>query len=137
MVTIKNNKLILVGNVPITGTMMDILQAECPCDLSIDEETNCIKLEKEILEGENIEDSVKQLKNILADVEGTMLAKEAEEVKTENIEQKINELLDKAVKQKIFVAVITVDEHASHYRGNMPPIMAMCEAMRHDAQSKE
>ena len=74
----KEGKLTLTTDVTITEVMMDILQADCPCDITVDDENHLI-ISKVLENCEDVEEEIQHLKNIMKDLEGTMLNKEVEE----------------------------------------------------------
>jgi len=134
-VSMKEGKLTLTTDVTITEVMMDILQADCPCDITVDDENHLV-ISKVLENCEDIEEEIQHLKNIMKDLEGAMLSKEVEEeAKRAEEDQKevdgkwaaFNEDLDRIVDDvlakkygQVRIAIFADNPTRVTYRGNMP-----------------
>jgi len=130
-VSMKEGKLTLTTDVTITEVMMDILQADCPCDITVDDENHLV-ISKVLENCEDIEEEIQHLKNIMKDLEGAMLSKEVEEeakkvdVDTENIENLSKEM--KKLREDVLagkygsvkIAMFAVGPTKIAYCGNVP-----------------
>ena len=133
----KEGKLTLTTDVTITEVMMDILQADCPYDITVDKENHLV-ISKDIENCEDVEEEIQHLKNIMKDLEGAMLnreveeeAKKAAEEDQKEVDEKwaaFNEDLDRIVDDvlakkygQVRIAIFADNPTRVAYRGNMPP----------------
>lgn len=132
----KEGKLTLTTDVTITEVMMDILQADCPCDITVDKENHLV-ISKDVENCEDVEEEIQHLKNIMKDLEGAMLnreveeeAKKAAEEDQKEVDEKwaaFNEDLDRIVDDvlakkygQVRIAIFADNPTRVAYRGNMP-----------------
>ena len=132
----KEGKLTLTTDVTITEVIMDILQADCPCDITVDDENHLV-ISKDVKNCKDVEEEIQHLKNIMKDLETTLLNREVEEEakKAEEDQEEVDEkwatfnedlerIVDDVLAKKygqVRIAIFADNPTRVAYRGNMPP----------------
>lgn len=128
----KEGKLTLTTDVTITEVMMDILQTDCPCDITVDGENHLV-ISKVLENCEDVEEEIQHLKNIVKDLEGAMLSREVEEEakKAEEEEEKWMALTEETKRLaeaviagkygQVRIAIFADNPAHTVYSSNMPP----------------
>lgn len=136
--TVKNDTIIVESEVTTTATMADMLSADYGVDLTVDSEGHLIL--KQPVNEEDIETQIKVAKETVRDMEGTMLAKEAEEEKQKEVDAKnINALQEEAEKLvrdvmagkygPMHIAVLMDNPSKIAYSANIHPTAAVALAI--------